>query len=530
MAAPAVHQSRSSKTESYTDNKRKDDVRQANIIATRLVADAARTSLGPKGMDKMICTASGEDVEIVKIGGTVDDTKLVKGLVFDKKVSHSAGGPTHVGNAKIAVIQFQMSPPKTDIEQSIIVSDYTQMDWILKEERNYILGIMKKIKAKLGADVERDEIEFITKTLNCLPIANIEHFHEEKMGHADCAEEVSLGNGGKIVIITGIKDMGKTTTVLVRGSNQLVFDEEWRATVRERAFAEALEVIPYTLAENAGLTKEELLSFLEVENLNDHNLHIKVKRCLTESLKPLTSDLLYLFCGIWIDQTLPLNPKFKTDAEDGYKLAKVENVDFQHKAEEVIDKVNRWAKDATNGLIKSVLPKGCLDSMTGLVLANALYFKGRWVEPLKESRTENSKFYPLDGNPVEVPFMTSSKRQYITTFEDFKILRLPYEGHADFSMHIILPNKNDGIWPLLENVGTDPKFLEKCLKILKGLGLKLCMSEKAEFDKIVSYFKPDEWLERSIVYQKSYIQVDEKGTEAVAVTVMRGMCGRSPYR
>ncbi|WOK97773.1 T-complex protein 1 subunit delta [Canna indica] len=463
--AAAVPRASSSKTESYVDTKRRDDVRQINILAARAVADAVRTSLGPKGMDKMIASANGEviitndgatilnkmevlqpaakmlvdlsrsqdaaagdgtttvvvlagsllrrslsllsagvhptavsdalhrlslravdilhgmaipldlsdrdalvksaatslnskvvsqyssllaplavdsvlsvvdpaqadlvdlrDVKIVKkLGGTVDDTELVKGLVFYKKVSHSAGGPTRVENAKIAVIQFQISPPKTDIEQSIVVSDYTQMDRILREERNYILGMVKKIKATgcnvlliqksilrdavtdlslhylskakilVIKDVERDEIEFITKTLNCLPIANIEHFRDEKLGFANCVEEVSVGDG-KIVKITGIKDMGRTTTVLVRGSNQLVIDEAERSLhdalcvvrclVNKRfliagggapeiemsrqlgtwakelqgmesycikELADALEVIPYTLSENAGL-------------------------------------------------------------------------------------------------------------------------------------------------------------------------------------------------------------------------------------------------------------------------------------
>jgi hypothetical protein len=99
------------------------------------------------------------------------------------------------------------------------------MDRILKEERNYILGIIKKIrvtgcnvlliqksilrdavtdlslhylaKAKILVvkDVEREDIEFISKTLNCLPIANIEHFRTEKLGRADLVEEVSVGSG-----------------------------------------------------------------------------------------------------------------------------------------------------------------------------------------------------------------------------------------------------------------------------------------------------------------------------------------------
>ncbi|EMS35631.1 T-complex protein 1 subunit delta [Triticum urartu] len=167
----------------------------------------------------------------------MDDTELVRGLIFDKKASHAAGGPSRIENAKIAVIQFQISPPKTDIEQSVIVSDYAQMDRILREERNYILGMksilcdavtelslhyLAKAKILVVKDVERDEIEFITKTLNCLPIANIEHFREDKLGYADAGD-------GKIVKITGIRDMGRTATVLVRGSNQLVIDEADRS-------------------------------------------------------------------------------------------------------------------------------------------------------------------------------------------------------------------------------------------------------------------------------------------------------------
>jgi hypothetical protein len=58
----------------------------------------------------------------------VDDTEMINGLVFDNKASHLAGGPTRVENAKIGLIQFQISPPKTDIEQNVIVSDYTQVN------------------------------------------------------------------------------------------------------------------------------------------------------------------------------------------------------------------------------------------------------------------------------------------------------------------------------------------------------------------------------------------------------------------
>lgn len=76
-----------------------------------------------------------KDIRIVKkLGGTIEDTELVEGLVFDKcKPSTASGGPTKVQNAKIAMVQFQISTPKTDIENSVIVKDYQAIDRIMRE-------------------------------------------------------------------------------------------------------------------------------------------------------------------------------------------------------------------------------------------------------------------------------------------------------------------------------------------------------------------------------------------------------------
>ena len=89
-----------------------------------------------------------KNVKVVsKLGGMLEDAELVDGMLFDQKSAKGASGPTRVTNAKIALIQFCISPPKTDLENNVIVSDYQQMDRILKEERNYILQIVKKIRA-----------------------------------------------------------------------------------------------------------------------------------------------------------------------------------------------------------------------------------------------------------------------------------------------------------------------------------------------------------------------------------------------
>merc|ERR1712218_379873 len=91
-----------------------------------------------------------KDIKIIKkLGGTVDDTELVEGLVLSQRV---AGGVKKMEKAKVGLIQFQVSPPKTDMDNQVVVSDYAAMDRVLREERAYILNIVKQIK-KAGCNV-----------------------------------------------------------------------------------------------------------------------------------------------------------------------------------------------------------------------------------------------------------------------------------------------------------------------------------------------------------------------------------------
>lgn len=144
-------------------------------------------------------------------------------------------------------------------------------------------------------DIERNDIEHICTTLGCLPVANVDSLTQDKLGTAGLVAEESVG-GHKVVKITGVVNPGKTMSILIRGSNKLVLEEAERSlhdalcVVRSlvkkrflicgggapeielslrlgdysrtlegmpsycvRAFADAMEVIPFTLAENAGL-------------------------------------------------------------------------------------------------------------------------------------------------------------------------------------------------------------------------------------------------------------------------------------
>jgi T-complex protein 1 subunit delta len=296
-----------------------------------------------------------EDVRLVKkLGASVDDTEMVDGLVLTQKIARAAGGPTRVKDAKIGLIQFCLSAPKTDMESNIQVRDYTQMDRLLREERAILAKMVKQIaktgcnvllvqksilrdattdlsldfcaKAKILVvrDIERDDIEFISKIIGVDPCATIDSFTADKLGKAGLVWEENLGSDlGSIVRMTGLSSSyGGCVSVLVRGSNKLLLDETERSIhdslcvvrslVKKRAliagggapemevsqklmqfartvggiaavciehFAEALELVPYTLAENAGLSPVEVVTKLRAAHAaGDKFAGINVKK------------------------------------------------------------------------------------------------------------------------------------------------------------------------------------------------------------------------------------------------------------
>ena len=299
-------------------------------IAVDAVLKVADLSTTPSSVDLA-------DIKLsTKLGGTVDNTELVDGLVLTQKISKIAGGPSRVHEAKIGLIQFCLSPPKTDMENTVSVKDYTQMDRILREERaqlakmvkhiaktgcnvlliqksilrdavtNLSLDFLAKAKILVVRDIERDEVDFLSRILGVEPVASLDHFTAEKLGSAELVHEEHLGDGlGSIVRFTGLKAQSKCVSILLRGSTQVVLEEaerslhdalcvvrslvrvqamlpgggcpemevsvrlgKWAQTLKGvtshvvRLFAEALEVIPSTLAENAGLNAIEIVTQL----------------------------------------------------------------------------------------------------------------------------------------------------------------------------------------------------------------------------------------------------------------------------
>lgn len=247
--------------------------------------------------------------------------------------------------------------------------------------------------------------------------------------------------------------------------------------------------------------------------------------------------------GVWVDKSLGLKDGFKGVVENVYKAVS-NHVDFQTKAVEVATEVNSWAEKQTNGLIKEILPNGSVNNSTRLVFANAVYFKGAWSEKFDPSMTKDSDFHLLDGNKVQVPFMTTKKKQFVREDDGFKVLGLPYlqgEDKRQFTMYVFLPDAKDGLKSLIEKIGSQSDFFDRHVPrqkveigqflipkfkisfgfeasdMLKELGVNLPFDGGEGLTEMVDS-SVGQSLYVSSIHHKSFVEVNEEGTEAAAAS------------
>lgn len=333
-------------------------IKASNVSLGSKVVNQYSNILSPMAVDAVLKIVDKENPEMVdlrdikvvtRLGGTIEDSEMVDGLVLSQRTRTDVKTQK---KCKVGLIQFCLSPPKTDMDNQVIINDYSQMDRVLREERAYILNIVKtikksgcnvlliqksilrdalsdlaihflnKVKIMVVSDIERDEIEFISKTIGARPIASLDHFTEANLATVELCEEVPCGTG-KIVKMSGLPmQKAPTVSLLLRASNNLVLSETDRSIhdalcvvrslvkkqaliagagapetevavqlhrkAREtdgldaycyQAYADALEIIPYTLAENAALNAIETVTELRRRHAEgEQNAGISVKR------------------------------------------------------------------------------------------------------------------------------------------------------------------------------------------------------------------------------------------------------------
>ncbi|XP_073406258.1 serpin B3-like [Dendrobates tinctorius] len=218
--------------------------------------------------------------------------------------------------------------------------------------------------------------------------------------------------------------------------------------------------------------------------------------------------------------------------------AEVQTVDFKHDAETERRKINEWVKCLTNGKITNLYKEGSFDESSVMALVNAIYYKGKWAKKFNPGNTREGTFHVNKNEKKTIQMMSQSGKFKYRALPEFKskALMLPYE--EDLCMIIVLPDETDGIKELLSKVTPDllatwaqrknlrekevdvmiPKFkLEESYELmptLKTLGMTDLFQGNADLSGISS----TKGLVVSSFVQKSYIDVDEEGTEAAAAT------------
>jgi len=228
-----------------------------------------------------------------------------------------------------------------------------------------------------------------------------------------------------------------------------------------------------------------------------------------------------------------------TSRVENYYGGKAANLDFIQETEKSRQTINSFIEEQTNNKIKDLIPKGVLDSLTRLVLTNAIYFKGTWEWEFDKSDTRDLDFKITPSDIVKTPmmYMKPDKATFnYADMEEVQILELPYKGE-DISMLILLPTGNlddiessltaeklseyknqmqetklDAIYfPKFE---FDTKYFMK--ETLSALGMPTAFSAGADF----SGMDGTGGLFISKVIHQAYVKVDEKGTEAAAATAV----------
>jgi len=271
-----------------------------------------------------------------------------------------------------------------------------------------------------------------------------------------------------------------------------------------------------------GSTQKELLDLLDEKEIEEINL------INTKILSQIKEDSSLEIANAIMSKVSPLNSFTQTAKETfNSEILPLKNV----------NQVNKWCEKKTHGKIPKIIDQ--LDPLTYMIVLNAVYFKGRWLYQFEEELTKKEIFYNLNKNEKKVDMMQITKK--FNYFEDSNLqaIELRFNKEAITAI-IILPNKdlninefieildkdNDYIYSIINNMKSNkvnlklPKFelnYSKSLKeVLRTMGVNLPFEKNADFSKIRT--QNDIYVDEII--HKTYLKVNEQGTEAAAVTAV----------
>lgn len=291
-----------------------------------------------------------------------------------------------------------------------------------------------------------------------------------------------------------------------------------------------------------GATAEEMMEVLRLEDPRDTRT-----AALLADLTETGDVTLSIANSLWAAEGYPFEDDYLDHAQ-GIFGATVDEVDLG--AEETADRIDAWVDERTAGLIEEIAEDlGLPNPQAVLVLLNAVYFLGTWTVTFDEADTRDAVFHLADGDRIEVPTMHRTDAELETSAGDgFTMVRLPYGEDERFGMEVLLPDEEVALDELLPALDVDtwqravaslsPETVSQLALPRFELAWDQELTDALQALGMVSAFgggdftpmsPANPWLET--VVQKTYIRVDEQGTEAAAVTggVMVESAGPPPF-
>ena len=279
-----------------------------------------------------------------------------------------------------------------------------------------------------------------------------------------------------------------------------------------------------------GNTAKQMTRVLGFDGFTPDEVNGYYKKMVPALLKADSKTVFEIANSLWISDNISVKKSFTDDCEKYYS-SEVYPADFGKQA--TIDKVNKWCSDKTHGKIKSILDGP--DPLLMMALINALYFNGTWTYPFPD--VNKGKFNTISGKAVDADLMSVTTELSYAEYDGFRMVNLPY-GNGAFSMKVILPKEGEDFGKAVRRFEARtldklngkvskktvsvimPKFTfeyqSNLKEVLIGLGMEDAFDGlKADFSKMC-----DDELYISFVKQKTFIDVNDKGTEAAAVTVV----------
>ncbi|CEI80574.1 Serpin (serine protease inhibitor) [Oceanobacillus oncorhynchi] len=280
-----------------------------------------------------------------------------------------------------------------------------------------------------------------------------------------------------------------------------------------------------------GKTKAEMEEVLGLENIDSDALLSADHDLLMEQAADNQEVELYLANAVWFREDMEINAAYQ-EALETYYQAKIDPLT-------TADAINDWVAEQTNDRIDHMADDISPDLI--LFLLNAVYFQGDWTYPFDETLTEEQEFSLEDGSTIETPMMTLYKKDlYYWEDENVQVVSLPYEEEETIQMQIFLPSEDTSFSNFREDFSLE-KWQESMDALEQQTGTVLLPSFTLEYESELNDFfihlgmeqafdpnqadlsnmfegtnASDAYISR--IFHKTFIDVDEEGTEAAGAT------------